>query len=108
VVSSLGSDFTGFHHFVSGNGNGIFEAVNVPSLKEGEVQTDVRWVEGCFMGDLYEEACEVFDVVHFFFGYRLMVVGYLLFVLGFGLTLILLFFLSFGLITHGFLFFWNS
>ena len=65
VVSSLGSDFTGFHHLVSGNGNGIFEAVDVPSLKEGEVQTDVGWVEGCFMGDLYEEAGEVFDVVHF-------------------------------------------
>ena len=71
VVSSLGSNFTGFHHFVSGNGNGIFETVDVPSLKEGEVQTDVRWVEGCFMGDLYEEACEVFDVVHG----RLSVIG---------------------------------
>jgi hypothetical protein len=76
VVSSLGSDLTGFHHFVSGNSNGVFEAVHVPSLKEGEVQTDVGWVEGFFMGDLYEEACEVFDVVHFLlsvFGYRLSV-----------------------------------
>jgi hypothetical protein len=67
VVSSLGSDLTGFHHFVSGNSNGVFEAVHVPSLKEGEVQTDVGWVEGFFMCDLYEEACEVFDVVHFLF-----------------------------------------
>ena len=94
MVSSLGSDLTGFHHFVSGNGNGIFETVDVPSLKEGEVQTDVRWVEGCFIGDLYEEAGEVFDVVHFrlsVIGYRLSVVGYLLLVLGFGLTRILLF-----------------
>jgi hypothetical protein len=76
VVSSLGSDLTGFHHFVSGNSNGVFEAVHVPSLKEGEVQTDVRWVEGFFMRDLYEEASEVFDVVHFLlsvFGYRLSV-----------------------------------
>jgi hypothetical protein len=76
VVGSLGSDLTGFHHFTSGNGNGVFEAVHVPSLKEGEVQTDVCWVEGFFMGDLYEEAGEVFYVVHFLlsvFGYRLSV-----------------------------------
>ncbi len=67
MVGSLGSNFAGFHHFVSGNGNGVFETVHVPSLKEGEVQTDVGWVEGFFMGDLYEEASEVFDVVHFLF-----------------------------------------
>ena len=79
VVGSLGSDLTGFHHFFSGNGYGIFETVDVPSLKEGEVQTDVRWVEGCFIGDLYEEAGEVFDVVHG----RLSVIGYLLSVIDF-------------------------
>jgi hypothetical protein len=74
MVGGLGRNFAGFHHFVSGNGYGVFEAVHVPSLKEGEVQTDVRWVEGFFMGDLYEEACEVFDVVHFL----LSVFGFLL------------------------------
>ena len=113
VVSSLGSDLTGFHHFVSGNGYGIFESIDVPSLKEGEVQTDVGWIEGCFMGYLYEEACEVFDVVHF----RLSVIGYRLSVVSCWLSVIgsriwvnsdSSFSLSFGLITHGFIFYWNS
>ncbi len=103
VVSSLGSDLTGFHHFVSGNSNGVFEAVHVPSLKEGEVQTDVGWVEGFFMCDLYEEACEVFDVVHFLlsvFCYRFSVVCCLLSVVGyrFWVNSDSSFFFSFGLI----------
>jgi hypothetical protein len=130
VVGGLRSDFAGFHHFVSGNGNGVFESVDVPSLKEGEVQTDVRWVEGCFMGDLYKEACEVFDVVHFLlsvFGYRLSVfcsrfsvIGYQLLVVSFlfsvngswflvlGSMILITVSFSFGLITHGFIFYWNS
>jgi len=39
----------------------------------------VGWVEGFFMGDLYEEACEVFDVVHFLlsvFSFRFSVIGF--------------------------------
>ena len=40
----------------------------------------MRWVEGFFMGDLYEEASEVFDVVHFLLsviGCQLLVICYL-------------------------------
>jgi hypothetical protein len=64
VVGGFGGNFTQTHGFFTTYVNGVCEPLDVPELKEGDVQTDVRWIQGIFVNHAFEEACKVLDVIH--------------------------------------------
>lgn len=64
MVGRFGRNFTQTHGFLSANVNGVCESLDVPELKEGDVQTDMRWIQGIFVNHAFEEARKVFDVIH--------------------------------------------
>ena len=67
VVSGFGTDLTDSHNLAAGNADRVLEAIDVPILKECYVETDVSRVQLFVGDDLFEEAGEVFDVVHVVF-----------------------------------------
>lgn len=65
MVGGLGTYFTDAHYFVSRDANRVDESVNIPGLKQGNIQADVSWVEAPVLDDAFEETGQVFDVVHY-------------------------------------------
>ena len=64
MIGCFGTDFTYSHDLITRYTDWIFESIAIPELEQRHVQTDVCWIE-CFVnGDFFEEAGEVFDVVH--------------------------------------------
>ena len=55
MISCLGADFTYTHYFVSRDANWVKKAVNIPKLKQGNVQADVGRVEVPILNDAVEE-----------------------------------------------------
>ena len=64
MIGCFGTYFTDAHDLIAAYADGVFETVAVPKLEQCYVQTNVGWVQGSVEGYFFEEACEVFYVVH--------------------------------------------
>jgi hypothetical protein len=64
MVRGLRRNLTDTHHFVSGNTNRIFKPLDIPELKQCQVQTHMAGIEGKVITQLVKKAGEMLDVIH--------------------------------------------
>lgn len=64
MIGSFGFNFGIIHHFFARNNNWGFKSVEVPSLEQSQIQTNVCMTNGIVLIGFVEKSCEVFDVVH--------------------------------------------
>lgn len=63
VVGRFRTYFGKVHDFFSIDVEFIFEEIVVPYLKQGYIQTDVRWIQTVILRKLLKHPIEVFDIV---------------------------------------------
>jgi hypothetical protein len=66
MIGRFRIDFAGFHDFFPRNTCWILKPIHVPTLEKGQIEGNVRWINGGFITYSIEKSGEVFDVVHIF------------------------------------------
>ena len=64
MIGCFGTYFTDSHYLIAGDADWILKPVEVPKLKNGNIQADVCWIERVVLDNFVEKSSEVFNVVH--------------------------------------------
>ena len=72
MVSCSRSNFANPHKFVTRNADWILKAILVPKLEYGHVEAYVGWVEVVIGAYFFEEAGQMFYIIH---GFKFQVSG---------------------------------
>jgi hypothetical protein len=57
VIGRFGTDFANSHYLITINTYWVFEAVAIPELEQGHIQTYVCWIERFIDCNLLEKSC---------------------------------------------------